>query len=206
MGRESLSICFSSVCLFIFIPFVTFYLFIFLLVPGVGCDSWLWHSLDFPFNVFAITSLGERELFVVLDRTLVWDVCSYVLCRRVFTACLESVFRTKILFYKCIGNMVVITPACLSMFVSSPSMLSGKACNLKNSVASTTWPPPLCLFLLLRMFWHKKYQWITRFDQIHQLFHKILSINIILKSIKGHNSVEKFGEIMCISHIIYINT
>ena len=40
----------------------------------------------------------------------------------------------------------------------------------------------------------------TRFDQIQQLFHKILSINIILKSIKGHNSVEKFGKIMCISH------
>ena len=40
----------------------------------------------------------------------------------------------------------------------------------------------------------------TRFDQFHQLFHKILSINIILKSIKGHNSVENFGKIMCISH------
>ena len=39
-----------------------------------------------------------------------------------------------------------------------------------------------------------------RFDQIHQLFHKILSINIILKSIKGQNSVEKFGKIMCIRH------
>ena len=39
----------------------------------------------------------------------------------------------------------------------------------------------------------------TRFDQIHQLFHKILSLNIILKSIKGHNSVEKFGKIMCIT-------
>ena len=25
-------------------------------------------------------------------------------------------------------------------------------------------------------------------------------MNIILKSIKGHNSVEKFGNIMCISH------
>ena len=37
----------------------------------------------------------------------------------------------------------------------------------------------------------------TRFDQIHLLFHKILSTNIILKSIKGHNSVEK---LMCISH------
>ena len=42
----------------------------------------------------------------------------------------------------------------------------------------------------------------TRFDQINQLFHKILSISIILKSIKGHNSVEKFGKIMCISHNI----
>ena len=40
----------------------------------------------------------------------------------------------------------------------------------------------------------------TRFDQIHQLFNKILSINIILKSLKGHNSVEKFGKIICISH------
>ena len=39
-----------------------------------------------------------------------------------------------------------------------------------------------------------------RFEQIHQLFHKIMSINIILKSIKGHNSVDKFHKIMCISH------
>ena len=37
----------------------------------------------------------------------------------------------------------------------------------------------------------------TRFDQIHKLFHKILSIKIILKSIKGHNSVEKLWKIMC---------
>ena len=48
-----------------------------------------------------------------------------------------------------------------------------------------------------------------RFDQIHQLFYKILSINVILKSIKRHNSVEKFGKIMCIrhnmDHMIYIN-
>ena len=50
------------------------------------------------------------------------------------------------------------------------------------------------------MFWHKKISIVTtRFDQIHQLFLKILSINIILKSIKGHNSVEKFWKIMCIS-------
>ena len=43
---------------------------------------------------------------------------------------------------------------------------------------------------------------------MHQLFQKILSVNINLKSIKGHNSVEKFGKIRCISHNmdhIYIN-
>ena len=56
--------------------------------------------------------------------------------------------------------------------------------------------PPLCLLL----FWHKNINVTTRFDQIHQLFHKILSINIILKSIKGHNSVEKFGKMICICH------
>ena len=50
------------------------------------------------------------------------------------------------------------------------------------------------------MFWHKNINVSTKFDQIHQLFHKIFSINIILKSIKGHNSVEKFGNIMFISH------
>ena len=40
----------------------------------------------------------------------------------------------------------------------------------------------------------------TSLDQIHQLVHKLLSINIVLKSIKGHNSVEKIGKIMCIVH------
>ena len=55
--------------------------------------------------------------------------------------------------------------------------------------------PPLFLFLLLHMFCHKKnINVTTRFDQMHQLFHKILSINIILKSNKGQNSVEKFGK------------
>ena len=62
--------------------------------------------------------------------------------------------------------------------------------------------PPLSLFLLLHMFWQQNINVTTRFDQIHQLFHKIMSINIILKSIKGHNSNEKFGKIMCISHNI----
>ena len=40
----------------------------------------------------------------------------------------------------------------------------------------------------------------TRFDQMHQIVHKMWSIYISLQSIKGHNSVEKIGKIMCISH------
>ena len=71
---------------------------------------------------------------------------------------------------------------------------------LKKALQALRDTPPLCLFLLLRMFWHKNIKVSTRFDQIHQLFHKVLSINIILKSIKRHNSVEKFGKILCISH------
>ena len=53
------------------------------------------------------------------------------------------------------------------------------------------------------MFWHKNinaYVSTSRFDQILQLFHNILSINIILKSMKGHNSVGKFGKIICINY------
>ena len=56
-------------------------------------------------------------------------------------------------------------------------------------VASTTWYPATVLNALLGMFWHKNINVPTRFDQIHQLFHEISSINIILKfdedSIKG---------------------
>ena len=59
---------------------------------------------------------------------------------------------------------------------------------------------PLCLFLLCACFGIKNINVSTRFDQILQLFHNILSINIIHQSIKGHNSVEMFGKIMCISH------
>ena len=69
-----------------------------------------------------------------------------------------------------------------------------------KSIASTTWYPHCAYFCCLTCFGIKNINVSTRFDQSHQLFHKILSINIILKSIKGHNSVEKFGKIMCISH------
>ena len=70
---------------------------------------------------------------------------------------------------------------------------------LKTALQALHDTPPLCLFLLLHMFCHKNIDVTTTVGQIHQLFHKILSKNIILKSIKGHNSVEKFGKIMCIS-------
>ena len=61
--------------------------------------------------------------------------------------------------------------------------------------------PPLCLFLVLCMFRHKKisvYMYLP--DLIKSISYFSLSINIILKSIKGHNSVEKFGKITCICH------
>ena len=67
----------------------------------------------------------------------------------------------------------------------------------------------MLIFVVAHVSASKNINVSTRFDQIHQLFHKILSINIILKSIKGHNSVEKFGKAMCISHnmddILYIS-
>ena len=60
--------------------------------------------------------------------------------------------------------------------------------------------PPCAYFCCCACFGIKIIKVPTRFDQVHQLFHKILSTNIILKSIKGQNSVEKFGKVMCISH------
>ena len=76
--------------------------------------------------------------------------------------------------------------------------------------------PPLCLFLLLYMymFWHKKYQCIYQIWSNPPIISQDIEhkqLNIILKSIKGHNSVEMFGKIMCISHnmdhiyTLYIN-
>ena len=57
----------------------------------------------------------------------------------------------------------------------------------------------MLIFVVAHVLASKHINVSTRFDQIHQLFHKIFRINITLKSIKGHNSVEKFGKIMCIS-------
>ena len=68
--------------------------------------------------------------------------------------------------------------------------------------------PSYAYFCCCTHFDIKNINVFTRFDQIHPLVHKILSINITLKSIKGHNSVEKVRKIMYISHNmdhIYIN-
>ena len=49
---------------------------------------------------------------------------------------------------------------------------------------------------------------IQNLIEIHKLIHKILSINKILTSIKGHNSVKNWPKIMCIRYnmdLVYIN-
>ena len=68
---------------------------------------------------------------------------------------------------------------------------------LNKSVGSTIWYPATVLIFVSA---HVLAYVSARFVQIYQLLHKLLSINIILKSIKGHNSVEKFGNMICISH------
>ena len=46
---------------------------------------------------------------------------------------------------------------------------------------------------------------IQNFIKIHKLIDKILSINKILTSIKGHNSVKKWPKIMCIRYNMALN-
>ena len=50
---------------------------------------------------------------------------------------------------------------------------------------------PLCLLLLLRMFWHKK---------ISMYLPDFIKFIHYFKSIKSHNSVETFGTVMYIGH------
>ena len=59
---------------------------------------------------------------------------------------------------------------------------------------------PCTYFCCCACFGIKNINVSTRFDQIHQLFHKILNINIILKSIKGHKLLKSSESVMCISH------
>ena len=87
------------------------------------------------------------------------------------------------------------------------TLLCCRTIHWNKSIASTTWyPATVLIFVVVHVLAQKNINvhLSTRFDQIHQLFNKIhvLSINIILKSIKGHNSVKKVRKIMCISHNI----
>ena len=49
--RGGWSMCFSCMCLFV-LHVSVFVLFLFILVSGVGCCLWLWHSLDVSINFF----------------------------------------------------------------------------------------------------------------------------------------------------------
>ena len=71
--------------------------------------------------------------------------------------------------------------------------------NTTKSVASTTIDRQCAYFCCCACFGIKNINVSSRFDEIHQLFHKISSIKTILKPVKGHNLVEKLGKIMCIS-------
>ena len=44
--RACICVCLFCECWFVF--------FLFLLVSGIGCDLWLWHSLDFSFYLFVV--------------------------------------------------------------------------------------------------------------------------------------------------------
>ena len=52
LGEEVAGLCVSRafVCLFDFLHVLVSVLFPFLLVSGVGCGLWLWHSLEFSIN------------------------------------------------------------------------------------------------------------------------------------------------------------
>ena len=50
--------------LYVYLACVNFCLFLFLLVSGVGCDLWLWHTLDFSFNLLPKPNLFSSMLFL----------------------------------------------------------------------------------------------------------------------------------------------
>ena len=81
-GRESLSVCFSCICLFVLYVLV-FVIFLFLLVSGVGCGLWLWHSLDSSINflqlrwwLFLTTSVTFRTKQEFNENMLVKSIYS----------------------------------------------------------------------------------------------------------------------------------
>ena len=54
--------CFSCICLFILQTSISV-IFLFLLVSGIDCGLWLWHSLDFSISIFTVcfVSLLDRN-------------------------------------------------------------------------------------------------------------------------------------------------
>ena len=62
LGEEGTGLCASRV--FVYFARVIFVLFLFLLVSGVCCDFWLWHSLDFSINCLSKTHLTDLTVAV----------------------------------------------------------------------------------------------------------------------------------------------
>ena len=117
----------------------------------------------------------------------------------------NSYFSLK-LNEKCCNHALPLPPSGLSLLPISTGRRSHFYLHFESSL---TPEKPCKHYVILRhcayfcccpCFGIKNINVSTRFDQIHQLFHKILSINIILKSIKGHSSLEKFKKTICISH------
>ena len=60
-GRKGWSIWFSCICLFI-LPVLFSVFFLFLLMSGVDCGLWLWHSSDFSVIIFTVfNKIIEKE-------------------------------------------------------------------------------------------------------------------------------------------------
>ena len=59
LGEERAGLCASRA----FVLYVLFFvIFLFLLVSGVGCGLWLWHSLNFSINVFGIFAICHKQI------------------------------------------------------------------------------------------------------------------------------------------------
>ena len=78
---------FSCICLFVLYVLV-FVICFFLLLSGVGCGLWLWHSLDFSINLFSfirpnkyLISLWNmfHHILLTIDSAMVWQSRSLAL-------------------------------------------------------------------------------------------------------------------------------
>ena len=78
LGEEGAGLCASRafVCLFCTCYFFFFFFchFSLLLVSGVGCGLWLWHSLDFSVNFFYThSSPGDSNSFIETNMSELWN-------------------------------------------------------------------------------------------------------------------------------------